>query len=341
MTALEKYARLEGSGVWRAGPEAQRRDVAVTLGESSLVIADTRAGHALSHWSLPAVQRLNRGSNPAIFAPAQDADGETLELDDALLIEALETIRAALAPPPPLRWLRRGLAAGVVVLVVAGWLWLPGVLVRRTAALVPAAARVEIGREVLDGLFESVTTQRICADPQGRQALATLRNRVLGNDWRVSVVVGVPGFEATHLPGRMIVLGDDLVSRLDSAEALAGWLVAEALARNATDPLLDVLEYVGTRATLTLLTSGALPEDALRGYIYRRLSHPSATPDADELAIWLESLAIAPAAYALSLPESRAALAQALADRPVTADRTTEQILSDGEWLTVQGICAS
>ncbi len=342
MTALEKYARLEGPGVWRAGPEEQRRDVTVALGEASLVISDARSGHALSHWSLPAVQRLNRGSRPAIYAPDSDGDGETLELEDALLIEALETIRTALSPRPPLRWLRLGVSAGVVALLLAGMFWLPGVLTARTAVIVPPATRTQIGREALDTLTESAAGERVCADPEGRQALATLRNRVLGSEWRISVVAGVPGLEAAHLPGKLLVLGEGLVTRLDSPEALAGWLAAEALAERATDPLLDVLDYAGVRATLALLTTGHLPTDSLRGYAMTRLTRPAALPRADALGDWLEGLGIAPTSYALSLPQSREALAQALADRPSPpALRDAERLLSDGEWLTLQAICAS
>ncbi|MCB1388471.1 MAG: hypothetical protein KDK12_04875 [Rhodobacteraceae bacterium] len=339
MTALEKYARLEGPGVWRAGPEEQRRDVTVSLGESSLIIAESKSGQALSHWSLPAVQRLNRGTRPAVYAPMSDGETESLELDDPLLIEALETIRAALDPRPPLRWLRVGLVAALLALAVLGARFLPGVLVARTAAIVPPAARVTIGREALDGLVESATTERICADPEGRQALATLRNRVLGSDWRVVVVSGVPGVEAAHLPGRLIVLGDTLVSRLDGPEALAGYLLAEALARDARDPLLDALTFAGTRATLTLLTTGTLPEGALRGYARHRIQQPPAHPAATALGERLDGLGVSPLPYAISLPESRQALAQSLADRPAQP-RAADRLLSDGEWLTVQAICA-
>ncbi|MCW1934690.1 hypothetical protein [Pararhodobacter zhoushanensis] len=81
--------------------------------------------------------RQNRGVRPAVYSPLSDDDDETLELEDPLLIEALETIRAALSPKPPLRWLRLGLTAGVVVVVLAGFLWLPAVLVNRTAAIIP------------------------------------------------------------------------------------------------------------------------------------------------------------------------------------------------------------
>lgn len=339
MTALEKYARLEGPGVWRADPAAQRRDVVVSLGEASLVISDTRSGQALSHWSLPALHRLNRGTRPALYAPAVDDAGETLELEDGLLIEALETIRAALSPRPPLRWLRRGLMLGAVLLIGAGAYWLPGILVNRTAPIVPPAMRAQIGREALEALAGPASPVRVCAAPEGRQALATLRNRVLGSDWRVAVIAGLPGFEAASLPGRMVVLGDDLVSRLDSGEALAGWLLAEAQAAAGSDPLLDALDYAGTRATLALLTTGALPEGALAGYAVERFAEPPAAPTAAALGAALDALGISPTAYALSLPASRGALAQALADRPASPARGA-RLLSDGEWLTVQAICA-
>ncbi|HPD91777.1 MAG: hypothetical protein H6900_01570 [Rhodobacter sp.] len=341
MTALEKYARLEGPGVWRAGADAQRRDVVVSLGESSLMIADTRSGQALSHWSLPAVQRLTRGTRPAVYAPSIESEGETLEIDDALLIEALETIHSALAPRPPTRWLRLGMIGAVAVLAVAAALWVPGVLVERTAAIVPPAMRAQIGREALDGMTLSAASARLCANPEGRQALATLRTRVLGADWRVSVVSGVPGFEIASLPGRQIVLGDDLVSRLDSGEALAGWLAAEALDIEAHDPLIEALHYAGTRATVTLLVTGTLAEDALRGYALQRFARPPAMPEAEALGGWLDGLGVSSTAYALSLPDGWQELAQRLADRTATAPRTGERLLSDGEWLTVQGICAN
>ncbi|WP_068306207.1 hypothetical protein [Pararhodobacter sp. CCB-MM2] len=338
MTALDKYARLEGSGVWRAGPDDQRRDVVVGLGESSLVISDAKSGQALSHWSLPAVQRRNRGTRPAVYTPSE-GDDETLELEDALLIEALETIRNALSPKPPLPWLRLGLAGAALAAVLVGVLYLPAVLVARTAAIVPPAARDQIGRDALDELLESAAGERVCADPEGRQSLAILRNRILGGDWRIVVVAGVPGAQAAHLPGQVVVLGEALLARLDSPEALAGYIGAEALARQARDPLLDTLRYAGTGATVTLLTTGNLPEDALRGYARQRLAAAPALPDAAAMGAWFTERGLSPTPYALSLPSERHALAEALADS-AGGTRSGDPLLSDGEWLTVQAICA-
>lgn len=340
MTALEKYARLAGSGVWRAGPEAQRRDVVVTLGEASLVISDSRSGQALAHWSLTAIQRRNRGQMPAVFSPGTEADGEMLVLDEPLLIEALETIRAAMGPKPPSRWLSRAMIGAVAALVVAGAVVLPDVLVERTAALVPPAARAQIGRDALDALTLPPGVARICAGPEGRQALALLRDRVLGSDWRVIVVAGIAGFQSAHLPGQLVVLGDELVSRLDSGEALAGWILAEAQAAGQVDPLLDTLGHAGVRATATLLTTGALPEHALDGYVLLRLARAPAVPGAEALGQALDDLGISATAYVLSLAGSQPALAQSLADRPGSAARAAGRILTDGEWLTVQAICA-
>jgi hypothetical protein len=70
MTALKKYKRLEGPAVWRADPEAQRRDVVISLGKSSLVIIDSRSGAIVSHWSLPPCRASIRGASPRITPPA-------------------------------------------------------------------------------------------------------------------------------------------------------------------------------------------------------------------------------------------------------------------------------
>ena len=68
MTALERYERLESDGLWRPAPGAQRRDVTVSFGNATLVLTD-RAGRPLAHWSMPALERLDGGEGPALYAP--------------------------------------------------------------------------------------------------------------------------------------------------------------------------------------------------------------------------------------------------------------------------------
>ena len=83
MTALEKYVRLESTGLWRPAPGAQRIEVTVSFGDATLVFYDA-AGRPLSHWSLPAVVRLDTGGGPALYAPDSEAS-ETLEIEDELM----------------------------------------------------------------------------------------------------------------------------------------------------------------------------------------------------------------------------------------------------------------
>lgn len=333
--ALTRYRTLQGAGLWRPDGTAQRRDVAVILGSASLTLREARSGAVVAHWALAALTRANPGQTPALFRPGPETEGESLETDDATLIEALDTVHAALNPPPRGRWLRRGLLAAGLAAVVAGILLLPHALIQRAAAIAPEAMRAQIGREALDQLIAQGGTARLCADPAGRQALTLLRNRVLGPDWRVLVLDGLPELDAGHLPGRIIVLGRGLIERLDSAEALAGWIATQAVLHDGRDPLLDVLRHAGVRAVLGMLTSGALGEGALQGYAQARLNRPTAWPDAGAVAARLTDLGVAFDPFATSLPPAAARMAAVLAAGP---DEGTA-LLTDGEWLTLQAVC--
>jgi hypothetical protein len=159
MTALQEYKRLETFGIWHASPKDQRRDVIVSLGEATLTISDSKMS-ALSHWSLPAILRLNPGETPACFGPGPDMP-EVLELDDAMMVAAIEKVRSAIdrrrQPPARLRHLLSRAAA----LIVAGalFLWLPGALIRQAVAVVPDAKRIEIGEALL------VDIKRVAGSP--------------------------------------------------------------------------------------------------------------------------------------------------------------------------------
>ena len=130
MTALTKYQRLECVGLWRLTASAQLREVVVNLRDTTLVLADPRNEMALSHWSLPSVERVNPGEMPALFTPGRLEDGtpnETVEIDDGQMIAALETVRSTLirrrAKPGRLRGI--GLVLGVTFVVIFGVFWLP------------------------------------------------------------------------------------------------------------------------------------------------------------------------------------------------------------------------
>ena len=338
MTALKKYKRLEGPAVWRAEPQAQGRDVVISLGKSSLVITDSRSGAIVSHWSLPALTRLNPGREPAVYAAGPEEASETLDIDELTLIEALETISAALRPRARLRHLRKVLTGlSIAAVALAAWLWLPPAMVDHTARIVPPAKRAEIGRMALADLTHSPGGPRLCTDPAGRQALTTLRLRVLGPGFTVAVLSGGAAFGSAHLPGRLVLVDARLLERLDSAEALAGYLLLEEQALVSRDPMRDVLHHAGTGATFRLLTTGNLPDAALAGYAAQRFAAPPYAADPQRLATRFAAQDIAPAAFALSLSPGAAGLARALAEVP--APGNPAPLLSDGEWLTLTQIC--
>ena len=96
MTALDKYQRIEALGLWRADNVSQRKDVLISIGETTLLISDMQE-QPLAHWSLAAIERANPGNFPAIYHPDGDHE-ESLELNysekEMKLLEAIiESIR--------------------------------------------------------------------------------------------------------------------------------------------------------------------------------------------------------------------------------------------------------
>lgn len=282
MTALEKFVRLECSGLWRAGPQEGDRPVGVSFGKTSLVITDA-GGRALAHWSLAAVGRANPGMMPAVFVPSAEGD-EALEIDDPTMIEAIETVMSAVRRPVSGRGgaLRRLLGAGVLALVLgAGALWLPDLLREQTVRLLPAPARAAIGTALLAEI--AARTGPLCRNPRAEAALALLRTRleaaVPGAGGRRLVVARAPLAGPVSLPGGVIVLPDSLIRAHDTPDALVAALLAEAARRALADPLAVMLDGAGPRSTLHLLTTGALPPETLRAGAGVLLARPPAPAD--------------------------------------------------------------
>jgi hypothetical protein len=338
MTALKKYQKLESSGLWRDAADAQRREVVVAFGEASLILSDPRTGNPLAHWSLPAVQRINPGALPALYAPDTGAAAETLEVEDAIMVGAIETVRGAIdhARARPGR-LRSGVtAAAVVGAVLLCVLWLPQALITRTAAIVPDSKRAEIGRMALAD--ETRVTGLACAKPLGLRAAGRLSDRVLGTAGGQILFVRDGVQTAAHLPGNIILLSRHLVEDQDGPETAAGFALAEKLRAEINDPLVPLLHHAGLVATFRLLTSGVLPEGSLDGYAESALSaKPPALPDPLLLERFRSAgIASSPYAYALD-PSGETVLGLIEADPFRTG--APPPILPDGEWISLQTIC--
>ncbi|MCV2868268.1 hypothetical protein OEW28_06460 [Defluviimonas sp. WL0002] len=339
MTALSEYQRLESTGLWRAAPDGQRREVLVVFGDATLVISDTRTMAALAHWSLPAVVRLNPGKRPALYAPGTDG-GEELEIDDDTMIAAIGKVRRLIEArrPHPGRLRHVLLGAFVATMLALLLFWLPGALVAHTAKILPDSKREDIGSRVLADLGR--LTGSPCSTPEGDAALARLAARVL-TAGRGTILVLPTGLDAPRaLPGGRIVLPRSFAESDAAPEVLAGHILAARLRAEQADPTRELLDWAGLGTALRLLTTGDLSDGAVHGYAETFLTEPITPVRSEDLVGAFDQARIpsTPFAYALD-PSGEATLALIEAD-PFRSGSPAEPVLSDGDWVALQGICS-
>lgn len=334
MTVLARYQRLESLGLWRAGENAQRREVVVSIGEATLLLTEL-SGRVVTQWSLPALARLNPGDRPAIFFVEGFMD-ETLEIADEDMIDALEAVMAAVAVRHPGRGrLRLGLmAAGMAAVVFAALFWLPGAISAYVARVAPETVRGQIA----DSVFSEVQrlTGRACDAPSGRKALRRLETRLFPEGQaRLSVLPSVLT-DARYLPGRRIVLGSGLVEDFETPEVAAAFITAEIIRLDGRDALAEFLSDLDLTAALRILTSGTIARDDISAWAAGRITEPQ-PPVEDALLISglrAQGIAAAPYAYAVDITgETTRSLIQA------SADTESRSLLEDGDWLALQRIC--
>lgn len=336
MTALKKFEKIEASALWRETLATQRREVYVNFGDTSLVIRDKHDA-PLSHWSLPAIQRLNPGVFPAVYSPNSDAN-ETLEIEDRTMVEAIEQVRTAIERRRPhpgrLRWAI--VAAIFVTLVALAVFWLPGALERHTVRVVPSETRQQIGRSVLKHITR--LTGQACSTVPGDRALQRLATR-LDTSRNARILVLAAGIaKSTHLPGGFILLHRNLVEDFEAAEIAAGYVLIEQLRAEARDPLSALLQHAGGLASFRLLTTGRLDEVSLRNYAQYVLTKSDVMPaDAAILARFAKvRLASSPLAYEIDITgETSLALIEADPYRR----SPYPPLLTDDDWVKLQTIC--
>lgn len=337
MTALKKYQRLESPGLWRDTPEAQRREVVVAFREATLVLSDPRTERALTHWSLPAVERLNPGQLPALYSPGEDSD-ETLEMDDPDMIAALETVRGAVRRSTPRPGRLRGTLWGGSTLAILAIIafFLPDALVRHTASVLPSATRAQIGAAALADI--SRLTGAPCSTPLGDRALSLLSERLFGGAGVQLVVLpeGLP--QAAALPGNILALGLPMIATAPTPDTPAGFALAETLRAEGEDPLILILNHAGFPATVRLLTTGALPDAALAGLgeVFLAADRPR-LPEPDLLARF-EATAVSSTAYGFALdPTGESTLGLIEAD-PYRGG-SPRALLNAEDWASLKAIC--
>jgi hypothetical protein len=333
VTVLAKYQRLEAEAVWRASAEAQRKDVIVSIGEATITISAAN-GTALAHWSLPAIERLNPGEEPALYAPGPQSP-ERLELAEPEMLAAVDSVLKAIqSGTRNTGRMRRlvSLAAGLAIMVAAA-LWLPNAIVRYTASLVPDVARASIGTDLLAELDRVAGAP--CNAPAGLQALEQLDTRLFGDTPRDLVILRSALKETTHLPGGTILIAHTLVEDYETPDVLAGYILAEDLRRSQTDPLARLLGRAGLRSALTLLLQGRVPEKGLKR-MAEGVVADSPVPVADgDLINRMTAVKVPSEPYAYARDFSGESTETLIAANSAN----TVPILDDGNWIALQRIC--
>ena len=327
MTALDQYERLESEGLWRETKDAQRRDTVVSFGNATLVISDA-AGRPLTHWSLPAIVRLNEGTRPALFAPQADAD-ETLEIADELMIDAIEKVRKTLLTSRPKKGKLRSvlITAGVVGFAALAVFWFPGAVREQTLGVVPASKRAEIDAAILQNIRERAGP--FCANARGRAALQSLATRLFDTEPRPTIVAtssAVGG--AVVLPGGTIVIDKSTFETVDEPAITAGYILAAQARADAADPLGKMIDGAGIQPTLKFLTTGDLAAEHIAAHANALIGRaaPNASPKGLEAIAQDAKVNLVPYLSEVGGPEA-------------PTDYETEIVLHDNAWVSLQGIC--
>lgn len=339
MTALTKYARLEAAALWRASPDAQRKDVIVSIGDATLTITDTK-DTAVAHWSLAAIVRANPGKRPAIFHPDGDPS-ETVELstEEDEMIRAIEKLRHAIERARPQTGRLRGVltASILAAIVAAGIVWMPDALIRQAQKVVPQVKRQELGTNILTRL-ERVTGAP-CRAQSSLEPLVQFGLRLSENETPLAIGIvrnGVRG--AVHLPGGQILLSRTLVEDFESPDVAAGFALAEDLRRAGTDPLRRFLESAGILTTLRLLTTGRVDAGSLDTYAADLLTAPQDPIDMDALLERFTAVQVPSSPYAYAIDPSGEATLRLIEGDPYRQG-APKLLLNDADWVRLQNIC--
>jgi hypothetical protein len=131
------------------------------------------------------------------------------------------------------------------------------------------------------------------------------------------------------------MIGRALVEDYETPEVLAGYVLAADTRRLRNDPLKGLLEAAGLSASLSLLTTANLPATALPRMAEWLAAHVPSAPPEDALLKRLAAAKVdaAPFGYALDISGEKT-------KNLIAASQPTEPpLLSDGQWIALQGIC--
>jgi hypothetical protein len=335
MTALKEYDRLECTGLWRSGPAEQRREVAVSFGDATIVLTDMQ-NRALAHWSLAAINLQKHTGDTSILRPGSDSD-ESLEISDRVMLEALAKVHKAIERNRPHPGRLRLILALVIVIIIGmiSAIWGPKAIISYASTVVPQVKRVQLG----DALAQRIgqLAGPYCSSPEGNHTVQKLADR-LNTDRTLRLLV-LPGQRTLPitLPGGKVILFENMLTTSDDPAVTAGYILSALAAFDHQDPLRAYLEQAGPFTSLSLVASNNLSKTQVDQLAKIALSQPQ-TPSPQTALLNLFSTAkisSSPFARVKAGTEGQGLIAQDpfLAGSPYP-------VLTDGAWLSLQAICS-
>ena len=337
MISNAKFVRLEAPGYWRQDIQKPGRHVAVHLGDRSITLY-SKSNVALGHWSLHGIRRIDGGETPAVYA-VDSSETEVVEISDETMINAIEEWQNEKAEAPKkFEWPIRGIMAALIALaaIAAVAYFVPREGPRIVASFVTPSVREKIGERLFETMKPEIA--QLCESEEGTAALKRLATR-LYPDERVEIKI-VEGLEpeSMHLPGGTIVLDRGLLARHDGPEAVAGHVLLERLLMAENDPIARLIDKAGLSAAPNIVFE-SLIEDELLLYFFKSMqaeSQPLVAPE--DLLEQFRTSGFPSTPFGLIF-KGNPDIANAAVENDPFKSATYQPLLSDGDWIRLQGIC--
>ncbi len=334
MTALERYQRLEATGLWREGTDAAPREVIVSFGNATLTLSDLRE-RPLGHWALAGMRVLEAAPEGIVYATTPDAY-ETLTIRDAEMNAAIAAVSRAPGPHPrPAPARRRGrvwVALALTALIAAGAEFGPGLLSAEAVRMTPPERAAEYGDRMLLDIMDR--RGALCAAPDGIRALEDLAGRVLpAGDAKIRVI-GLGTAPFALLPGGTILLDRRIVETAAGPEEIAGWMALAWPAPGPDGGVEALMRAAGPSGQLRHVFSGDVGAEAVSRAAAAALDTRPDAARAPLAMARIEAAGMGSAAFAESL---RAAGVAAPAGSP--GDPSAAPGMGAAEWAAIRAVC--
>lgn len=254
MTAIDKYTRLEALGQWRESPDHPPREVVVSFGNATLVLSDLKE-KPLCHWAMAATSRISLEGSKAVYTP--DTEGfETLEIDDAQMVEAIAQVsRASVVVKQRKPWLRWVFLAILILVISTVFYITPTMLQGQATRMTGAESARKLGTDMLATLNPD-----ICREPRADTARALFQSRVFPNN-EALLVIARNQPQPHAFPGGVFLIGADTLQAMQSPNDLANLATTLTAKNNAT--LDQLFEESSMRELFEYITTGKMSEERL------------------------------------------------------------------------------